>query len=60
MKKITVKFTLGIGYANATHEDEQELEFDDNMTQEEIEAEIEEDWQEWTNNYIDGGWTICK
>jgi len=41
--------TLGIGYSNANREDV--IEVADDTTEE----ELEEIWQEWSNNYIDGG-----
>ena len=48
---IKVDVSLSIGFATANHEDE--LEFDDNATDEQIDAEV----QEWAWNYIDIGWS---
>jgi hypothetical protein len=58
MKKVRVKFTLGVGFPGAEHKDEINFEFDEDATQEKIEEEIEECWKEWMWNYIDGGWEI--
>ena len=58
MKEVKVKFTLGIGFAGATHEEKIEFEFEDAANQDEIEKELEEAWQDWAWNYIDGGWEI--
>jgi hypothetical protein len=60
MKKIKVSFDLGIGYVGAKHKHEEVFEFEDNMTQEEIEEELENYWKEWIWNYIDGGWEIIE
>ena len=60
MKEIKVKFTLGIGFAGARHEEKVTIEFEDDTTKEEIENIIEEEWKEWTYNYIDGGWDIIE
>lgn len=46
----TVRFTLSIGYSGCEHVDTQE--FEDDVTDE----ELDEAWQEWSSNYIDGGW----
>lgn len=45
-----VRFSLSIGLSNAEQWDE--VEFEDNATDE----EIENAYTEWTYNYIDGGW----
>lgn len=49
MKKYV--FHLGIGIANAYQREV--LEFDDDITEEQLEKE----WQEWSANYIDGGFS---
>lgn len=48
MKKI--HFHLGIGYANAVHDEI--IEFEDDATNE----EIEEEFNEWVNGYEDCSW----
>lgn len=48
MKKI--EFYLGIGYANAEHIEI--LEFDDDVSEEEIDQTLED----WSNNYIEISW----
>lgn len=45
-----VRFTLSIGFPGA--EIEQIVEFEDNLTKEELEIE----WQEWAGNYIEGSY----
>ncbi len=52
------RVTLGIGFANGEQEDEIDIDDDDLdacETDEEREELIWEYWQEWANNYIDGG-----
>lgn len=49
-----IKMTLGIGYPNANQEEI--IEVADDASEE----EIEEIWQEWSNNYIDGGFEIIE
>lgn len=49
-----VKFTLGIGFSGARQEEEAEL--DDNLTEDEIYAELDE----WTYQYIDAGYEILE
>lgn len=45
-----VRFTLSIGFVNARHTADEE--FEDDTTEE----EIEEAYQLWVQNYLDGGW----
>jgi hypothetical protein len=52
MKRI--HFSLSIGYPTAKHEDV--FEFEDDIT----DAELDEAYQEWCQNYLDGGWRIAK
>lgn len=49
------KFTLSIGYAGVTREDTIEIDLE-GLEGEEREKVIEEEWEEWAWNYIDGGW----
>lgn len=49
-----VKFTLGIGYSNCSQEEV--MEFGDDITEEEIEEEL----QEWKYQYIDAGYEIIE
>lgn len=44
------KFTLSIGYSNASHKEI--MEYDEEPS----EDELEEDWTQWTYNFIDGGY----
>jgi hypothetical protein len=54
-----VRFTLSIGLVGKRTEI---VEYDDNefdgMTQEELHSFLDEEWKEWTYNYIDGGFEI--
>ena len=58
-----IRVTLGIGFAGANHEDV--LEIDDTewaecetvMQKEEL---ADEYWQQWANDYIDGGWQLVE
>lgn len=56
------KFTLGIGFAGARHEEVYEIDDEDiaDMSEAEKEKLLEEHWQEWAHNYIDGGWDEIK
>ena len=49
-----VEFYLGIGYANAEHVEEVELP--DDYT----EQDIQEEFDDWVNNWIDSGWQIIE
>lgn len=49
-----VEFTLSIGFVTGKHR--KVMEFDDDITDEEIEQE----YNEWMWNYIDGGWRVIK
>jgi hypothetical protein len=54
---IKVKLSLNIGLANASQEDEHEVEVDDNwngLTEDEREEFLNEYWKDWSSNYIDG------
>jgi len=46
-----VKYTLSIGFANAKHKETVELP--DDFT----DAQIEDDYEGWCSNYLDGGWS---
>ncbi|WJE51131.1 hypothetical protein QRE66_17670 [Bacillus cereus] len=55
-----VRFTLSIGYAGAKHDETFTLnEFRyDPKTDKNVEYFLEEQWKEWSANYIDGGWSF--
>ncbi len=64
---IAYKFTLGIGYAGAGHEEGMTVDdmgYTDEewneLSEEQRESELQENWTDWSNNYIDGGWEIIK
>ncbi|MGE7880343.1 DUF7167 family protein [Peribacillus muralis] len=61
-KNTKVYFTLSIGYQGATHDDEFTLDQlgIDPETNEDIESLIEQEWKDWSANYIDGGWSYDK
>ncbi|MCC2453313.1 DUF7167 family protein [Bacillus cereus] len=55
-----VYFTLGIGYHGANHKDEftlDQLGYDPKIDKD-LEAFLEQEWKEWSANYIDGGWSF--
>lgn len=57
-----VYFTLSIGYQGATHEAEftlEELGFDPE-TGGDPAPFLEQEWKEWSANFIDGGWSFGK
>ncbi|GIO22449.1 hypothetical protein [Oceanobacillus sp. J11TS1] len=63
MPKVT--FTLGIGLVGCNHEDTFDLEDDFNFVEgedyksrDELEALLEDEWSEWSGNYIDGGFYL--
>lgn len=47
-------FYLGTGFTGATHEEE--FEFDDNVSEE----EVEETYEDWKNNILECGWWEVK
>ena len=51
---IKVKATCGIGFAGAEHEEE--FEFDDGYTEDEM---VEEVW-EWAQQFLDVNWEIVE
>jgi hypothetical protein len=67
MSDTVYEFTLGIGFVGAEHKEEFTLD-DMGYTQEEWdkledkdkEEELRTNWNDWSNNYIDGGWDIVK
>lgn len=55
-----VKFTLSIGYHGANHEDEftlGELGYDPEYDLD-LEKFLDEQWREWSGNYIDGSFRL--
>jgi len=48
-----VRFTLSIGIGQRQ---EEKVEFSDETT----EKELEQAWQDWSSNYIDGGYRILE
>jgi hypothetical protein len=56
-----MKVSLSIGYPGATREDVLEVddtEWGECKTSQEQEELLESYWQEWSNNYIDGGFEL--
>ncbi|MFN6588794.1 hypothetical protein ACK3XG_06165 [Bacillus sp. TD10] len=53
-----VRFTLGIGYVGATHDETFTLY--DPKVEKDVEQFLEEQWREWSNNYIDGAWSFAE
>lgn len=56
----TYIFKLNTGFANATHKEEVTFEFEDHMSEEDIELELEDFFSDWSSNFIDGSWTFVK
>jgi len=57
-EEVMYKFTLSIGYAVGNREaffTAEELGITEDMSEAEIEATLDEAWQDWANNYIEGG-----
>lgn len=58
-----IRVTLGIGYPTARHEDELEIdetEWEKCETEEQRNDLMNEYWQDWANNYIDGGYELVE
>ena len=58
-----IRVSLGIGFANAEHVDELEVdqtEWDDCETDKQRDDLMETYWRDWSNNYIDGGFELIK
>ncbi len=62
-KTTTYKFTLSIGYPSANREDEMTVEqigYDEqewaDLSKEDKDSELQEAWNDWSTNYIEGGW----
>ena len=53
---IKFEFSVGTRYVGSTVNDEVELEFNDDATEQEIEDEVEDYYKDWMSNEIDGGW----
>lgn len=51
-----VKFTLGIGFVGAEHEEVQDFPECDDMNITERQKYLDGCWLDWAWNYIDGGW----
>ncbi len=49
-----VRYTLSIGFVGAEHRDV--FDWPDEATDE----EINEDYQQWCQNYMDGGWYVLE
>jgi hypothetical protein len=55
-----VKFSISTHYVKSSYVEEQELEFDDDATEEQITEEIEEIYSEWLAEHTYGGWEIIR
>jgi len=52
----TYKFILETGFVNCVHEEEKELEFPDDATEIDIEEELQELYEQWTKEFLEGRW----
>lgn len=58
-----IKVKLSIGIANSSQTDEIEIDDDEYnacSTDEEREELLKQYWDDWANDYIDGGWEIVE
>ena len=58
-----IRLTLSIGYANSKHEDIIDVpqdEWDDCETEEQRDELLSQYWQDWSNNFIDGGCEVVE
>lgn len=53
MKTIKYKLTCETGFVGATHTEEREMEFDDDVTDERIDEELDHDAKEWALERIE-------
>src|SRR5699024_1758107 len=62
LKEKKVLFTVGIGFVNAIQKEEFDLEefcnVEDIETKEELQELLEEEWEHWSNEHIDGSWEV--
>lgn len=56
------RFTLHIGISNADQEDDIEIPDEEleGLNQDELEAFLAKEWEQWTKEYIDGGWECME
>lgn len=60
MKKVTAKFSIATTYVRSDYSEEQEFEFDDDASDDEIEEEICSAYETWLSNHNYGGWSITN
>ena len=56
-----IKVTLSIGYAGARHVDiidVDDVEYNECETEEQRHDLLYDYWNDWSGNYIDGGWEV--
>ena len=56
-----IKVTLGIGFAGAEHVDVidvNDVEYNECETEEQRHDLLCDYWNDWSGNYIDGGWEV--
>lgn len=58
--EITVRFSLGTGFAGSKITEDIKFEFEKETTREEIEKAIGEAYSDWVWDKIDGGWSIVS
>lgn len=54
--KIIFEFSVWTKYINSQVKENVELEFDDDATEDEIEDEVADIWDDWRNRQCDGYW----
>ena len=50
------KFTVDVGFVNATREEVVEIEFDGDEVEEQIEKIVQDAYESWVWEKVDGGW----
>jgi len=58
--KVKVRFSVATTYVGSKYEEDLELEVDDNLSIDELEAEIDEYYNTWVWEHINGGFEIIE
>jgi len=54
---VTRYFEFSVNVGSGEHKEIIEFEFDkDKETKDDLESEVQEAWEEWSNQLLDGGW----
>lgn len=58
MKKVKGYFYVDLGYVGCRVDEEFEIEFEDTATEEEIDNKLENYYNDFQSNRVNGGWII--